>query len=180
MSVDRQQAPSLLRHICRLSPVEETRTQRDYFDRARTAASAGLMAAGAAAVLGAVLDWVSVDPPGQGPAAELAKAEPFTGIEARDGWYVVACAAVLIACAFLIVATRKSGSAWLAFGASFAMGVIAISDYRAVGEITSDISRRMEIVGEARPAIGLILVLVAAFVGIVSSLAGVAATPRRP
>jgi hypothetical protein len=137
------------------------------------------MAAGGAAILGAVLNWVSIEPPGQGPAAELAKAEPFTGIEARDGWYVIACAGVLIVCAFLIVATKKSGFAWLAFATSFVMGMIAIADYRAVGDLTSDISRRMEVVGEAQPAIGLILVLVAAFVGIVSSLAGVAASPRR-
>lgn len=155
-------------------------TQGDYFDRARTAASAGLMAAGAAAVIGAVLEWVTVEPPGQGPTAELAKADPFTGIEARDGWFVIACAGVLIACSFLLVARRKAGWAWFAFGASFVMGVIGIADYRAVGDLTSDISRRMEIVGEVQPSIGLILVLVAAFVGIVSSLAGVAATPRRP
>ena len=160
--------------------MEQLGTQGDYFDKARAAASAGLMAAGAAAVVGAVLDWVTIDPPGQGPAAELAKAEPFTGIEARDGWYVIACAGVLIACAFLLVATRKGGFAWLAFTASFVMGVIGIADYRAVGDLTSDISRRMEVVGDAQPAIGLILVLVAAFLGIVSSLAGVAATPRSP
>ena len=159
--------------------MEEPTTQVDYFDRARIAASAGLMAAGAAAVIGAVLDWVVVDPPEQGPAAELAKADPFTGIEARDGWYVIACAGVLIACAFLVVIRKRSGPAWLAFFASFVVGVIGVADYRAVSELTSDISRRMEIVGDARPAIGLILVLVAAVVGIVSALAGVAASPRR-
>ena len=160
--------------------MEHLGTQGDYFDKARAAASAGLIAAGAAAVVGAVLDWVTIDPPGQGPAAELAKAEPFTGIEARDGWYVVACAGVLIACSVLLVATRKGGFAWLAFTGSFVMGVIGIADYRAVSDLTSDISRRMEVVGDAQPAIGLILVLVAAFLGIVSSLAGVAATPRSP
>ena len=176
--MDGQQAPSFLRHLCRLSPVEQQRAPGDYFDRARMAASAGLVAAGAAAVIGSVLDWVTVEPPERGPASELARAEPFTGIEARDGWYVIACAAVLIVCAFLVVATGKSGYAWLAFAASFVMGAIAIADYRAVDDITSDISRRMELVGDAEQAAGLILVLVAAFAGIVASLAGVAASPR--
>ena len=159
--------------------MEKQEARGDFLDRARAASSAGLIAAGAAAVLGSVLEWVTIDPPGQGPAAELAKANPFTGIEARDGWYVIACAAVLIVCAFLIVATKRSIFAWLAFVASFVIGVIGFSDYRAVTEITSDLSRRMEIVGDAEPAIGLILVLVAAFVGIFASLAGVAATPRQ-
>ncbi|MGH2755448.1 MAG: hypothetical protein ACRDLB_13595 [Actinomycetota bacterium] len=158
--------------------MERQRGPGDYFDRARVAASAGLIAAGAAAVIGSVLDWVTVTPPERGPASELARAEPFTGIEARDGWYVIGCAAVLIACAFLVVARKKGGFAWLAFAAAFVMGVIAIADYRAIDDITSDISRRMDLVGDAQQAVGLILVLVAAFVGIVASLAGVAATPR--
>ena len=138
-----------------------------------------MFAGGAAAIIGSLLDWVTITPPPRLPAREVENAQPFTGIETGDGWWVIAGGVLLIAGAFLVVLRRRSGWAWLAFLASVVIGSIAIADYRGIGDLSSSISRRMEIVGEARPAVGITLVAAGALVGLIASVAAVAATPRR-
>lgn len=138
-----------------------------------------MFAGGAAAIIGSLLDWVTITPPPRLPAAEVENAQPFTGIEATDGWWVIAGGVVLIAAAFLVVLRRRSGWAWLAFLASVVIGSIAIADYRGIGDLESALSQRMDVVGDAEPALGITLVAAGALVGLISSVAAVAATPRR-
>ena len=152
--------------------------QANYFDKARGASAAGLIAAGAAAIIGSLLDWVSITPPRIIPADQAEGAEPFTGIEATDGWWVIGLAIVLILMAIMLTVTRRSLYAWLGFLTSIVMGGIAIADYRGIGELTSAITRRMDIIGDADPALGIMLVAAAALIGVIASLIGVAATPR--
>lgn len=148
--------------------------QADFFDKARGFAAAGMLASGGAGILGSLLDWVTI----RSPAGFIGEPSvPFTGIEARDGWYVIAASIVMIALAILLTWRRRGLYAWLGFLDSIVIGIIAIADYRGVNDLTSAISRRMDIVGDAEPGVGLILAAVAALIGIVASLTGVAATP---
>lgn len=135
-----------------------------------------MMAAGAAAIVGSLLDWVTISEPA-GFVGEAS--EPFTGIEAGDGWYVVVAGSVLVVMSLLLTLRRKSFYGWLGFIDSIVLGVIAIADYRGVTDFASDIARRMDIVGDPDPGVGLVLVAVAALLGVVFSLAGVAASPAR-
>lgn len=151
--------------------------QPNFLDKARGVAAAGMLAAGAAAVVGSLLDWVTLERP---PGFIGDPSEPFSGIEAKDGWYVIAAAAMLALAAVLMTWQRRSLYAWIGFLASIVIGVIAIADYRGVNDLTAPIARRMDIIGDADPGIGLVLVAVAALVGMVASLAGVAATPPDP
>lgn len=160
----------------------------DFFDKVRSFAAAVILAAAAAATLGTVLDWVRItERPNLAPDADFGdvavetptQTEPFNGLEARDGWWVLAAAAVLVVAATLLVLRRKSVYGWLAFFASILMGSIAVADYRGIGDLSSSISQRMQIVGEAEAGIGLTLVAAAALIGLVGSLAAVAASPRR-
>ena len=156
----------------------------DYFFRARSIACAGLISAGAAAVIGSLLDWVTIEPPPTVPDDQLAGIHPFSGIDVRDGWWTLALGVALIVLAVLLFVRRRSGFAWLAFLSSMVMGAIAIADYRAIvgfepgGVADEALFRRAEIIGEADPAIGITLVAAAALVGFVSSLVGVASTPN--
>jgi hypothetical protein len=59
--------------------------------------------------------------------------------------------------------------------ASIVIGAIGVSDYRSIGEVTAEI----DLIGIPHPAIGLTLVVAAAILGLLASIAGVAATPRR-
>jgi hypothetical protein len=150
-----------------------------FLDRARGASAAGLVAAGTAGILGSLLDWVTIT----APSTEQGRAEvtlPFNGIEATDGWWVIGLAVILILMAIMLTVRRRSFYAWLAFVASIVMGGIAIADYRGIGELSSSISQRMDIVGDADPAIGITLVAASALIGVIASLVGVAATPRAP
>jgi hypothetical protein len=162
---------------------------RDVFDRARAWAAAVMVAAGATAVVGSGLDWVTiaVRPELQegtdfGAAPEQPEAprvtRPFTGLEARDGWWTAAAGAVLAASGVALYLRRRAGWAWIGLLAAIVIGAVAIADYRGVGDLSSSISHRMNIVGGAKPAIGLLLVVGAALTGLIASVAGMAATPR--
>jgi hypothetical protein len=149
---------------------------QDFNERARSVAASVLFAAAAAAIVGSVIDWVTIEPPSRLPPTE--NAEPFTGIEARDGWWVILGALVVMGCAVMLVLRRRSLYAWGAFLVWISVGAIAIADYRGVGDLNSDISQRMERVGDIEPGLGLTLVAAAALMGLLASAAGAAASPQ--
>ena len=158
-----------------------------FFDKARRVAAAGLIVAGLCGIAGSVLDWAviterevaeNVDFGEDAGEIEAGQGEPFTGIEARDGWFTLAAGTLTLLAAALLLFTKRSGYAWLAFWCSVLTGGIAFADYRGLGEVTAAISQRMDVGAEARPGIGLTLVAIAAMLGLISAVAGVAATPR--
>ncbi len=145
----------------------------DYFERARAISASVLFAAGAAAIVGSVLDWVVVDAiPPDVPSDQLDRLPPFTGLELGDGWVVIAAALVVIVAAFFIV--LRGRLAWLAFAGSVVIGGIAISDYRGVQSIHMD----LEGIGRGpRPGLGLTLVAAAGVIALIGSVASIAASP---
>jgi LPXTG-motif cell wall-anchored protein len=149
----------------------------NYFDRARGVAVAILIAAAVAAIIGSLLEWVTITPPPT-EAGRRQASEPFTGIEAGDGWYVIAAAVVLGLAAVGLYLRRRVLYAGIAFVAAIVIGAIAFADYRGIGEITSAISERMNVVGDADPAAGIMLVAAGAFAGLVGAVIGIVATPR--
>jgi hypothetical protein len=153
---------------------------RDFFDKAREWVSAALFLAGALAIVGSLLDWVTftLEEPLLGTLADE-PSEPLTGFDVGDGRWVAAAGAVVIVSAFLLVLRRSAGMAGLSLVASIVIGAIAISDYRGVGDLTSDLARELDLVGEPHAAIGLTLVVAGAILGLIASVAGIAATPRR-
>ena len=162
---------------------------RDVFDTARLWAVALLVLAGALATIGSTLEWVDivVQPEIRGDVnfgvnqpevEEPPVSRPFTGLEAGDGWFVLGAGALMITSAALLWFTRSGRFAWLGFLAAVVTGAIAFTDYRGVGDFTSSISQRMNLVGKVVPALGLTLVAAAALVGLVGSVIGIAATPR--
>ncbi|MFN2587383.1 MAG: hypothetical protein ABR613_04595 [Actinomycetota bacterium] len=160
---------------------------RDFLDRARAFAAAGLVAAGSLAVAGSFLEWAriverdvaeNIDFGEATDEIEPGQGEPFTGLEARDGWITLGAGLLTAFSAGALLLTRRGGYAWLAFWASVVTGGIAFADYRGLGDAAAAISRRMEVGAEARPGIGLTLVAAAATLGLISSVGGVAATPR--
>jgi hypothetical protein len=155
---------------------------RDFFDRAREVVSAGLFVAGAAAVVGSLLDWVTFtlpEPLGTVNVSNQSPSPPISGFDLGDGRWVMGAGIVVIVCAFLLVIQGRALWAGIALIASIVIGSIAISDYRGVGDLTSDVSRELDLVGEPHAATGLVLVAIAALIGLIVSVAGVAATPRR-
>lgn len=150
----------------------------DYFDKARAVAVAGLVVAAGMAIAGSLLDWVQITPPDVVPPGEAANVQPFTGVEAQDGLWVISGALLLLLCGVGLLLRRRGGYALLAFVVSVIIGAIAVADYRGLGEVSSAIARRMNIVGDASAGIGLKLVAVSALVGLVSSVIGLAATPK--
>jgi hypothetical protein len=157
--------------------VSEAPPTRDYFDRARTWAVTAMLVAGALAMTGSLLDWVTITPPPVVPDDQAHRLEPFTGLDARSGWYVIGAGIVMAVSALLLYARKKSGYAWLGFLAAMAIGAIAIADFRGIGDLQSAIMRRTDIIGDAQPAAGIMLVALAALLGVIGSVAGVAATP---
>ena len=162
----------------------------DYLDRMRGIAAAALVAAAIAASTGSLLDWVQITQRpalvpgydfGEGSSTVLApeQTQPFTGIEANDGWWVIGASVVIVIAAALLLTRRKSLYGWLAFLAAVVMGTIVFADYRGIGDLSSSISHRMDIVGKAQPAIGLTMVAAAVVVAVVGSLVAIAATPRQ-
>jgi hypothetical protein len=150
----------------------------DAFETARQWASGALFLAGALAIVGSLMDWVTfgfderrfldlgVEP-----------SDPVSGFDVGDGWFMMIGGVVLIASAFSLV--LRGRGAGLSLLASVVIGGIAISDYRDVGNLTSDLARELNLVGEPHPAIGLTLVVAAAILGLLASIAGIAATPRQ-
>jgi LPXTG-motif cell wall-anchored protein len=103
---------------------------------------------------------------------------PFTGLEAGDGWWSVGGGAILVLAAALLYVRRRAVWGWAGLLGSILIGSVGIADYRGIGDLSSSISHRMDIVGQAAPALGLTLVVAAAIVGVVASVAGIAASPR--
>jgi hypothetical protein len=148
----------------------------DYFDKARSIAASVLFAAGATAIVGALLDWVTIKPPELVPRNQVSLLDPFNGIEATDGWFVIVGGLIVIFCAAMLVVRAKSGYAWLAFFASMIVGGIAIADYRGIETLFYE---EMDRIGLPEPALGLTLVAAAGIVGVIAAAAGAAASPRR-
>ena len=148
---------------------------RDYFDKARAVAAAFLIAAGAAAIIGSFLDWVTIEPPDVVPEEQAHRLDAFTGVEANDGWVIVGAASILILFTLMLVVRRRAVWAWGAFILSMLIGGIAVADYRGIDAIFYEEMRR---IGDPTPALGLTLVAAAGFIGLIASAAAVAATPR--
>ena len=150
---------------------------RDAFDKARSIAAAFMVAAGAAVILGTVLDWVTVTPPPIIPVDQIPNTEPFTGLETKSAPYLLIGAGAVILTALLLVARRKSFYAWLGFLASMITGGIAFQNFRGINELFFE---QMEGVGEPDPAMGLFLVVAGAVVGVIAAAAGAAGAPPEP
>ena len=149
---------------------------RDTFDRARSISAAFLVAAGAAVIIGTVLDWVTVEPPGVLPADQAGAAKPFTGLETKSAPYLLIAAGAVILLALLLVARRRSIYAWSAFLASIVVGGIAFQNYRGVDELFYE---QMDRIGDPNPALGLMLVAAGGVVGVIAGAAGISATPSQ-
>ena len=166
----------------------QRQTTRDYFDKARLWCALAMVLAGAAAIAGSGLDWIRIveapelrtdttfEPDELGATEPT---EPFSGIEAGDGWWTAAGGAVLALAGIALLSTGRAGFGWLGVVAALVIGVIALADYRGIGELSSSFSRRTDITGDAEPALGITLVAGAALAGFVASMGGLAATPRR-
>ena len=153
----------------------------DYFDRARALAASVCLAAAAAATIGSLLEWVRITPVGGGEPRLIEgvpnASEPFTGLEARDGWYVVAAGLVIAVSTVIAMARRKRTFAWLAAAAAVVIGAIALADLRAIDDTASGISRRMDIIGDADPGFGLLLVGASGVIGLLGAVGLLTATP---
>ncbi|MFN2490755.1 MAG: hypothetical protein ABR529_13685 [Actinomycetota bacterium] len=162
---------------------------KDFFDWVRVWAVAVMLAAGVAAIVGSALEWVTItvrpelrqdtlfDAGNEPEEPEMTK--PFTGLAARDGWWSLAGGVILIAAALLLLVRQRARWGWLGVIGAVLIGAVAIADYRGIGNLSSNISRRLNIVGEAEPGIGLTLVVAAALIGLIGSVAGIAASPPR-
>lgn len=168
--------------------MSEAREPADFFDRARRAAVAFLLVAGALAIVGSVLNWVSISRPPLVESADFGAnndkvveeaSEPFTGTDAAYGYYSLAGGVIVVLGALLLQARRRGKYAVVSFVASILIGAIALVAYRQISDRTSALYLRMDIEGVARPALGLTLVAAAAIIGLLASVAGVAATPYR-
>lgn len=136
-----------------------------------------MIAAGLAAMLGTFLDWVSLRLPPAVPADQRDRTVPFTGMDTDDGKLILIGGMLLIAFGLALYLRRRSLWGWLGFLVSVIVGVIAVADYRAIGSATSDLAREMDVIGQPSPGVGITLVAAAALVGLITSLAGVAASP---
>jgi hypothetical protein len=151
-------------------------SSRDYFHKARTVTATVLFAAGLAAIVGSLLDWIVVaEVPPSVPEDQMHRLPPFTGIEVDDGWVVIGAALVVLVSAFFIVLKGRFAG-WALLGC-IVIGGIAISNYRTVSEI----HLALEGIGrDPRPGSGLTLVTVAGLVGSVAAAGAMAASPRPP
>jgi hypothetical protein len=179
MRVYRKQTSVFTGHAVRLPGMRASPTQQGFFDRARAWAATGLFIASGLAVVGAAVDWVTITPPPRLPLGELPRTDPYTGLEAGDGWWVLGAGIALALLATLLVLRSKSFYAWLAFLVAILIGGIAFSDFNAVGDSSSELWRRMDRVGDVDAGLGLTLVAAAGVIGVIASAAGVAATPRQ-
>src|SRR5918992_377481 len=91
---------------------------RDFFDRARSFAVAVMFAAGALAVAGSMLPWVAITAQPEilegadfGRGANLEEpptTRPFSGLEARDGWWTLAGGAAMCGAALGLLVRRRA------------------------------------------------------------------------
>jgi hypothetical protein len=147
---------------------------REFFDKARGWVSAGLFFAGALAIVGSLMDWVTFTVTEQAlPGAR--PSDPRSGLDVGDGRVVIGAGVVLIVAAFLLVLRRRAAYAGLAMLASIVIGAIGVSDYRGINDLAAGIG----FVGIPHAGLGLTLVVVASILGLIAAIAGVAATPRR-
>lgn len=162
----------------------------DFFDKARRFAAAGIVLAGLCAITGSFMDWAVITERQIAPDVDFGDAtdelEPgqgqaFKGIDDRDGRLTLIGGIALVACAVALLVRKKTGSAWLAFWVALAIGGIAFADYRTVSEnkeAPTGILLRHEVGVEASPGPGLTLIAASGMLGVISSVGGVAATPR--
>jgi hypothetical protein len=160
----------------------------DYFDRARVVAVAVLIVAAGLATAGSFLEWVTIGVrPTVDPEADFGDQEieepqiraPYSGVDATDGWYVIVGSAVLAGAAIALGIAKRRGFAWLAFIAAMFVGAIGFAAYRSVGNLDSSISRRMEIVGDPDPGLGITLVAIGGAIALIGAVLGLVATPAR-
>jgi hypothetical protein len=148
-----------------------------------------MLAAGLACTVGSLLDWVTITArprlqegatfQGEQNRPEAPRVtRPFSGIEAGDGWWSLVGGLVLVAAGGLLYARKRASWGWLGMVAAIVVGAVAIADYRGIGDLSSSISHRMNIVGGAEPALGLMLVVAGAIAGVIGAVAGIAASPR--
>lgn len=156
---------------------ESNAAARDYFGRARAWAATGLFVAAGLCILGSFLDWVTIARlPQTIPADQAARAEPFNGLDIGDGWWTLAAGIALLISAVLLVLREHGRYAWWGFVAAMVAGGIAISDYRGIAEVFENWGG----IGLGpQPGLGLSLIAVGSLVGLVASVAGIAATPKR-
>jgi hypothetical protein len=163
-------------------------SRSDYFDRARMLAVAVLLVAAGVAIAGSFLDWVTisvrptVDPEADFGGEQIEDPEiraPYSGVDANDGWYVIAGSVVLAGAAAALAITRRGRFAWLAFIAATFVGAIGFAAYRSVGSLDSSISRRMEIVGDPDPGVGIILVAIGGVAALLGAVLGLISSPSR-
>lgn len=154
----------------------------DYFDRARVVAVTLLVLASVTAIAGSFMEWTTrgvlpslPETTFDGPAPE--PTAPVTGVEAGEGNRVIAAAIVILVAATMLGSRRRAGWAWLAFIASVVIGAISIAAWRGIDRINSGFSQRIDVVSDIDPAAGLVVVAIAAGLGLVGSVLGVVATP---
>lgn len=162
----------------------------NFFDKARRFAAAGIVLAGLCAITGSFLDWAVITERQIAPDVDFGdttdelepgQGEAFKGVDDRDGRLTLAGGVALIATAVALVIRKKTGSAWLAFWISLAIGGIAFADFRTISEndeAPRGILIRHEVGAEANPGPGIAVVAAAGMLGVISAVGGVAATPR--
>ena len=154
------------------------RSTLDPFDRARSIAATGMFMAALCVVVGALLNWVSIEPPPIIPIEQADQTIPFAGIDTRDGKIVLVAGIVLGLCAVWLVVSKRGLPGIIGMLASILIGGIAFADFRAVEDPASGLMRRMERVGAIDPGIGLTLVAVGGILGLITTVAAIAASPR--
>jgi hypothetical protein len=152
-------------------------TTVDTFEKARSLASSGMVAAGVVTIVGTLLDWVTVNPPVLVPIDQVENAEPFSGLETKSAPFLLIAAGLLILCSVMLVLRGRSLWAWLGFLASMVIGGIAFQNYRGLDELWLE---QMDGIGGVRPAIGLTLVVAGGIAGLIASSAGIAGAPKAP
>ncbi|MDQ4065891.1 MAG: hypothetical protein M3161_07585 [Actinomycetota bacterium] len=146
----------------------------DYFEKARAWAATGIFVAALLLIVGSFLDWIVVEElPPTIPPDQADNAPPFTGLEVRDGWYVLVAGVALLACAVAVI--LRGRGARVAFLAAIVAGAITISDYRSIPGLFVE----LEGIGAgAAPGVGITLATAGAILGLIASVAAIAASPR--
>ena len=147
---------------------------RDTFDTARSVAAVGMVAAGAATIVGTLMDWVTITPPVLIPIDQVAQAEPFTGLDTKSGPYLLIAAGVMILSALLLVVRRRPLYAWIGFLSTMIIGGIGFQNYRGLDELFFE---QMDGIGTPAPGLGLRLVVAGGIVGLIAVAGGLAGTP---
>jgi hypothetical protein len=158
----------------------------DFFARARRVAVAVMLAAGAAIVIGGVLDWATLErcpEVVEGSTFDESELEavppcPLRGIDATEGKVTVGAGFVMLFAAIMLTLRERSGYAWLALLCSIVAGSAAIAAYRTIGDPDSSISRRFGLIDAYEVALGLNLAAAAAIVAMFASIAAITATPK--